>query len=213
MGDVEIGERIMALCTLLEEQSVIQHDGPLVVKAINMLREKRKDVYYHCVRVSMLSEKLASKMGLSSRQCDNLLRGCFLHDVGKLMIPSSILYQAHPLNVDQWRMIKLHPEVGADIIGSHSGIQTEALDVILHHHERWDGTGYPHGLKAEEIPLLARICAVTDAFDAMRGNRSYRKGMALDHIKQELMRSRGTHFDPDIVDLFLELSDYDTDFV
>ena len=124
------------------------------------------------------------------------------HDIGKIGIPDSILLKTTKLDDDEYSEIKNHPAIGAHIL-SNATIFKDIIPIVKHHHERFDGNGYPGKLKGEEIPYLARIAAVADSFDAMTSKRSYRDSLPLDVVKQELIRNRGTQFDPEITDVFL----------
>jgi len=129
---------------------------------------------------------------------------CLLHDVGKINIPDSILMKPSKLTKEEYEIIKKHPVVGAEVVKDVEGLKN-VIDVILYHHERWDGKGYPEQLKGKEIPLLARITAVADAFDAMTSSRSYRKALPLEEAYNRIIEGNGTQFDPEIVDLFKEV--------
>lgn len=194
-----------ALQRFVESQEILKQEINPLFHWISLLSEKRPDVYRHSIRVAMLAERLALKMKLDISDKETLLRGCFLHDLGKLMIPLDILEQSAPLSDKQWSLIKLHPQLGFDLVQSLFECDSGVSKVILHHHERWDGQGYPHGLEGEAIPLLARICAVADATDAMLSRRPFRQPLPLDKVQQELARNRKLQFDPDIVRLMLEL--------
>ncbi|MNI29303.1 Cyclic di-GMP phosphodiesterase response regulator RpfG [compost metagenome] len=192
--------------------AMIQQDSTSLIQLIDFMREKRPEVYQHSIRVAMLAERIAAEMNLKACEKENLLRGCFLHDLGKIMLPLDMLEQAAPLTPHQWRIIKLHPQVGADLLHSISEFDESVIEVILHHHERWDGQGYPHGLKEQDIPLLARICSVADAFDAMMCVRPYRKSLTLEQVRQELWRNSAIQFDPVITRLTLELLESDKSY-
>ncbi|RRJ66007.1 HD domain-containing protein [Paenibacillus oralis] len=201
-----------SLQKFIDNQAMAQQDSTLLIQLIDFMREKRPEVYRHSIRVAMLAERIATEMNLAACEKENLLRGCFLHDLGKIMLPLDVLEQAAPLTPHQWKIIKLHPQVGADLLHNISEFEEPVIEVILHHHERWDGQGYPHGLKEQDIPLLARICSVADAFDAMMCVRPYRQSLPLEQVKQELWRNRAIQFDPDITRLTLELLESDTSY-
>lgn len=180
---------------------------PDVVKWVGMLWRKHPETYKHCVRVAILAEKIAIPMKLSSTSKDNLIRGCFLHDIGKAMIPKELILQRTPLTSKQWEIIKLHPVLGAEMVEANTGFSAEILGLIRYHHERWDGKGYPEGLSGEQIPLLARICAVIDAFDAMLSNRPYVRRKHTSETRLELLQYAGTQFDPYVVHAFMKLTE------
>lgn len=134
--------------------------------------------------------------------------GFLLHDIGKISIPERLLTKRGPLNSSEWEVMRTHPVVGAHIV-TPIRLLGDAVDVVRFHHERFDGKGYPHGLKGEEIPLSARIFSVADAFDAMTTDRPYREAQDLDRAIAEVKRCAGTQFDPVVVEAFLLLSEKD----
>lgn len=136
---------------------------------------------------------------------DELLYGFLLHDVGKIAIPDAILLKPGPLTHEEFAIMRRHPEIGVDLVGP-LGFRPVVLEVIRHHHERWDGNGYPSGLAGGGIPVHARIFSVVDAFDAMTTNRPYRNAMPRDDALEEIRRNSGTQFDPDVVTAFERLA-------
>jgi len=132
------------------------------------------------------------------------LAGILLHDVGKIFTPKEILLKAGPLSDQEWVIMKKHPADGADVVGQIEGLE-EMARIIRHHQEKYDGTGYPDGLRGDQIPLGSRVASVVDAFDAMITDRPYRKGMPVEAALEELKRCTGTQFDPAIVSVMLEL--------
>lgn len=174
---------------------------------MDYLKDKHPETHRHSVRLAILGEELAIAMKLSNKEKNNLVRGCFLHDIGKAFVPVEILDQEEPLTAEQWELLKLHPILGADLAGGFPGIDTGVTDIIRYHHERWNGEGYPYQLKGESIPFLARVCAVIDAYDAMLSYRTYRERSTIDRAKQELLLCAGTQFDSSVVHQFLSLSD------
>jgi len=133
---------------------------------------------------------------------DELALLAVLHDIGKVGIKESVLQKPGPLTAEEWEEMKKHPEIGYRIAQNTPELATVA-EYILSHHERWDGRGYPRGLKGEEIPLICRILAVADAYDAMTNDRTYRKAMSREKAIDEIRRNAGTHFDPQVADIFL----------
>lgn len=156
----------------------------------------------HLERVTELALAVGAELDLSAEAMRTLWLGALLHDVGKLAIPDSVLNKPGPLAPEEYELIKTHPDRGLKIIEGASYLQ-RALPAILHHHERWDGTGYPAGLKGEEISLEGRILAVVDAWDAMVGDRPYRKARFEGDAVEELKRCAGKQFDPRVVGAFL----------
>lgn len=165
-----------------------------------------KDLYTgkHSERVTKHAVEIARKMHCTPEQIESLQTVGFLHDIGKIGIADSILNKSSPLTSEEYEIVKNHPVVG-DTIVAGLGLSTEERSIIRHHHERWDGTGYPDGLAGEEISLLARIVMVADAFDAMISSRAYREKMSHEDALRELRENRGRQFDPDVVDAFLSI--------
>jgi putative nucleotidyltransferase with HDIG domain len=156
----------------------------------------------HALRVSTLSVELAGRMGMSAAEQVHVRRGALLHDIGKMAVPDAILHKPGPLTPEEWVVMRRHPEYGRDFLRKIAYL-APALDIPWCHHERWDGTGYPRGLRGEQIPLAARVFAVVDAFDALTSDRPYRaawsEARALDYIEAH----SGRHFDPGVVEAFV----------
>ena len=165
-----------------------------------------KDAYTrgHSDRVSAYSVLLGEKLGLSEKELNDLKIGGLFHDIGKIGVPDSILLKDSKLTDDEYSEIKNHPAIGAHIL-SNATIFRDIIPIVKHHHERFDGFGYPGKLKGEEIPYLARIAAVADAFDAMTSKRTYRNSLPLDIVKTEIEKCKGTQFDPECADAFLDI--------
>jgi HD-GYP domain-containing protein (c-di-GMP phosphodiesterase class II) len=170
-----------------------------------------KDSYTrgHSERLAKLAGACAERMGLSRDEAAAVRLGAILHDVGKIGIPDRILRQSMALTEDEMAWMRRHPQIGADIIGPVEGLHHVA-PLIRHHHEKFDGTGYPKGLKGEDIPLGSRIISVADAFEAMVADRIYRPSLGLNKALEEIKAGRGSHFDPRVVDAFLDLIATDT---
>jgi putative nucleotidyltransferase with HDIG domain len=162
----------------------------------------------HCRRVSRNSLRLGQAMGLPPLALRNLRWSAYLHDIGKIGIPEAILSKSSSLNDAEMAMIREHPLLGYRLIRDIEFLQ-QATDVVLYHHERYDGSGYPYGLKGMEIPTAARIFAVIDAMDAMLYDRPYRRAMSFAKLVEELARHAGGHFDPGVVEAFLRFSECD----
>ena len=165
-----------------------------------------KDSYTrgHSDRVSEYSVLIGKKLGLSEEELKTLRIGGLFHDIGKIGIPDRILLKTEKLTDDEYSEIKNHPSIGAHILGA-SSIFNNIIPIVKHHHERFDGRGYPSGLKGEEIPYMARIAALADTFDAMTSRRSYRNALELDVVLAEIERCKGTQFDPELADVFLDI--------
>ena len=171
-----------------------------------------KDTYTkgHSDRVSEFSVLIGQKLGLSEQDINTLRIGGLFHDIGKIGIPDSILRKEGKLTDDEYSEIKNHPAIGVHILGE-AEIFKDIIPIVKHHHERYDGRGYPSGLKGEEIPYLARIAAVADTFDAMTSKRSYRDALDLQYVIDEIERCKGTQFDPKIAQAFLDILKTDFD--
>lgn len=165
-----------------------------------------KDPYTrgHSDRVAEYSVLIGEKLGLSEEDLRTLRIGGLFHDIGKIGIPDSILLKESKLTDDEYSQIKNHPTIGAHIL-QNATIFQDILPIVKHHHERYDGNGYPSRLKGEEIPYFARIAAVADTFDAMTSKRTYRNAIPLEEVKEEIKRCEGTQFDPSIAETFLEI--------
>jgi putative nucleotidyltransferase with HDIG domain len=159
----------------------------------------------HCRRVAELAVQLGRQMGLSEQDLVVLEHGARLHDIGKLGIPDTILLKPGPLSAEERRTMERHPEIGCQIV-AHIDFLQPALPIIRHHHEHWDGSGYPYGLRGKEIPLLARLFSVVDAFDAQANVRPYNTRPSVDKARASVCAHRGTWFDPDAVDAFVAMT-------
>ena len=171
-----------------------------------------KDTYTrgHSDRVAEYSVLIGEKLGLPEDQIKTLKIGGLFHDIGKIGISDSILLKPGKLTDDEYSEIKNHPSIGAHILGSAKTFQ-DIVPIVKHHHEKYDGNGYPSRMKGEEIPYLARIAAVADTFDAMTSRRSYRDAIDLQKVKDEIKRCEGTQFDPQIAEAFLDIMEHDFD--
>lgn len=158
----------------------------------------------HSFRVSRYALRIARAMGMSSRDLEMLEYAGLLHDIGKIAIQNDILLKVGPLTDEEWRSLKSHPSIGADIVEQLKFLK-EASEVIRSHHERPDGNGYPRGLKGNEVPLAARILNVVDAFDAMTSDRPYRKALPIARVIEELETYKGRQFDKQTADILLDL--------
>lgn len=165
-----------------------------------------KDKYTrgHSDRVSEYSVLIGKKLGLSDEDLNTLKIGGLFHDIGKIGVPDSILLKDTKLSDDEYSQIKSHPSIGAHILSTASIFQN-LIPIVKHHHERFDGNGYPGKLKGEEIPFLARIAAVADTFDAMTSKRTYRDALPLEVVISEIEKCSGTQFDPKIASAFLDI--------
>ncbi|MGH9175895.1 MAG: HD-GYP domain-containing protein, partial [Vicinamibacterales bacterium] len=153
----------------------------------------------HSRRVASLSRSIAIRLGITEQEADIIEQAGRLHDIGKAGIDSGVLVKDGQLTDDEWAQVKLHPIHGANVVSRFAAYQNSAR-IVRHHHESWDGSGYPDGLAGEEIPLGARIIAVVDAFDALTTNRPYRAGKAVDEAARVLQQGAGTQWDPRVVE-------------
>lgn len=158
----------------------------------------------HTQRVMDMTMKLAKSYGITDPELLRIRYGTLLHDIGKIGIPDAILFKPGPLNEEEWEVMRRHP-VYAQRILAHIPYLQDALDIPYSHHEKWDGTGYPRGLKGEEIPLSARLFAVVDVWDGLRSNRHYRSGWPESEVIRYIQDQSGHHFDPHVVEVFLDL--------
>jgi HD-GYP domain-containing protein (c-di-GMP phosphodiesterase class II) len=158
----------------------------------------------HSQRLVNLTLSLARKLGIRGPDLIHVRRGVLLHDVGKMGIPDSILHKPGELTEDEWMVIRKHPEYARDYFSGISYL-TPAMDILFFHHEKWDGTGYPHELQGEHIPLPARIFAVVDVWDALTSDRPYREAWSKEKTLEYIHGQSGKHFDPRIVDVFVRL--------
>lgn len=180
---------------------------------VNALEANDRYTRGHSERVRHLSVELAKYMGLDAKEIEILEHAAILHDIGKIGIDSMILNKAGKLSSTEFSLIKAHPLIGDEILGPIGTLESVRL-TILQHHERYDGTGYPYGIAGEEISLKARILSVVDTFDAMMMDRPYRKAIGIDKIREEVILSSGTQFDPYVANAFLQmLEERDTDIL
>jgi CHASE2 domain-containing sensor protein len=162
----------------------------------------------HLERIGLLCERVGLVLGLTTVEAETLRHASLLHDVGKIAVPDAILTKPGKLTDEEWVVMRRHAEAGAAILsGSRAPIMRMAEEIALTHHERWNGTGYPQGLAGDAIPLVGRICAVCDVFDALLSPRPYKEPWPLQDALDELRRERGQHFDPAVVDAFMSLVD------
>jgi len=209
----ELERRNRELALLLESAQELQQDGAQTPQAFAMsvihslvLALDSRDPYTagHSSRVAIYSLWTARKLGMPEQECRTFHQIALMHDIGKIGVPDHVLLKDGALDEEEFRIMSSHTTIGARILSKMEPKErrVEATAVAKYHHEKMDGTGYPEGLKGEQIPYLARIVAVADAFDAMTTDRPYSKGRSYFDGVQELIRCKGTHFDPAIVDAF-----------
>lgn len=157
----------------------------------------------HIIRMSKFSQMMGLEAGMDEAAAELLLNASPMHDIGKIGIPDRILLKPGKLDAEEWTIMKTHSTIGADILSGHdSDLMLMAREIALMHHEKWDGSGYPHGLKGEAIPLVGRIVAVSDVFDALTSERPYKKAWPVEEAVAEINRGSGLHFDPALVEIF-----------
>jgi len=170
----------------------------------NALDLRDNETEKHTIRVTEITLEIAKSLGIKGEEIRNIWRGSRLHDIGKMGIPDPILKKPGKLTPEEWVIMKQHPENAKNLLFPITYLR-QALDIPYCHHEKWDGSGYPRGLKGEEIPLAARIFAIADVWDAMTQDRVYRKALSTEETLKYITENAGTHFDPKIVEIFLQL--------
>lgn len=163
-----------------------------------------KETEGHTLRVTQTTVELGSRAGLTSAEMVHVRRGALLHDIGKMGVPDGILLKPGKLTDEEWAVMRQHPQIAYDLLKPIPYLRP-ALDIPYCHHEKWDGTGYPRRLKGVQIPRAARLFAVVDVWDALRSDRPYRRAWPDDEVYKHIREQSGTHFDPDAVDLFLQV--------
>ncbi|MCD4671637.1 MAG: HD-GYP domain-containing protein [Anaerolineaceae bacterium] len=157
----------------------------------------------HTIRVTNMTVELARSMGINEDKLIHIRRGAILHDIGKIGIPDHILLKPGKLTEDEWKIMRQHPRLGYEMLLPISFLKP-ALDIVIYHHERWDGNGYPKGLKGKDIPLAARIFSVVDVWDALTSDRPYHDALPKEEVLNIIQKESGTHFDPIVVAVFMK---------
>jgi HD-GYP domain-containing protein (c-di-GMP phosphodiesterase class II) len=189
----------------LEEQQAVLRNS--LICAFNQLLDlKDINTGVHSTRLAEWALRVARKLNIAEEQLYQVEVAALLHDIGKIGVPDAILKKTGPLTPKERALINRHPEYSWSILRLFPGLEEASL-YALHHHENFDGTGYPAGLKEHDIPLVSRIVAVIDAYDAMVSNRCYRKGLPHDEAIRRLLQSSGTQFDPQVVETFIPIAD------
>ena len=197
-----VAERTAELDKALEE---IENSYRMTLKALVQALETRDlETHGHSERVVTFSLRLGHELGLETGVMRDLELGALLHDIGKIGVPDAILRKPAKLNTDEWELMKHHPLHGQKILRNISFL-SGAVRLVTQHHEKWDGSGYPYGLRGEDIEVTARIFAVADTFDAMTSDRIYRKGCSYEDALTELERCSGTQFDPTVIAAFKQV--------
>ena len=175
-----------------------------VQEVFEALSFKRYETMQHSKRVAAHATLLGAACGLGRDELNHLELGALLHDIGKITTPHNVLLKTGPLDEDQWVAMRLHPTIGAELLGEFPELEQEA-EIVHRHHERYDGNGYPDGHRSEQIPIGARIFSIVDTLDAITSDRPYRAGQPIAIARQEIRKHRATQFDPRLVDIFLRI--------
>ncbi len=177
-------------------QTGLCHD--LVAGIVAALEAKDHFTADHSLRVSDMSERICRLLELTDKQTETIHMAAHVHDIGKIGVPDAVLKKPGALDDGEWLLIRRHPSIGAQVLNKYDGL-SELAEIVLHHHERWDGRGYPDGLKGEEIPFGSRIIAICDSIDAMMSQRAYRRTLSSGECRKEILANSGIMYDPDIV--------------
>jgi len=178
-----------------------------VIRRLGRAAEYRDDLTgFHIIRMSRYSQLIALAAGMSDDEAENVLNASPMHDIGKIGIPDNVLLKPGKLDAEEWRIMKTHVDIGVEILsGSDSVLMNMAAEIAQNHHEKWDGSGYPCGLKGEAIPLTGRVVALADVFDALTTARPYKKAWEVEDAVKFVKEQSGQHFDPRLVGLFIEI--------
>ncbi|WP_337841593.1 two-component system response regulator [Rheinheimera sp.] len=194
--------RVKTHLSLVQAEELKQTRLQVIQRLGRAAEYKDNETGLHVLRMSHYAHVLALAYGLDTQQAENLLHAAPMHDIGKIGIPDHILLKPGKLTTEEFAEMKRHPLIGAEIIGHcDSALLQVAKQVALYHHEKWDGTGYPYGLKAEQIPLEARIVAVADVFDALTSPRPYKPAWSLEQTMDYMQQQKGLHFEPVLIEL------------
>ena len=204
----EIAEKNAALLAINRnlERMVVERTNGLLDGMISALDYRDTETQWHSRRVALYSRKIAEACGVDGAELDVIEQGALLHDIGKIGVRDSILHKPAKLTPEEWVEMRMHPEFGYRMLAKMPYLHAASL-IVLQHQERWEGNGYPQGLKGDQICLGARVFAVADTMDAICSDRPYRKGRPLQVAKEEIRRCSGTQFDPRVVEAFLGIPD------
>jgi len=187
----------------------LEHSRMEIIRRLGRAAEyKDNETGNHIVRMSKFCQLLARAAGMTEAQADMILSAAPMHDIGKIGIPDRILLKNGKLDAEEWEIMKTHADIGSDILSSSdSKLLNMAATIALSHHEKWDGSGYPNGLRGEDIPIEGRICAICDVFDALTSERPYKSAWPVDEALSYIKEGSGHHFDPHLVLLFESILD------
>ncbi len=209
--EVQMAHKYMRYQNEILEQKVQErtreiHETQLqIVRRLGRAAEYRdEETGLHIIRMSKIAVVIARAAGMDSEQCNLLLNAAPMHDIGKIGIPDKILLKPGKLEADEWKIMQTHAQIGADILsGNNSTLMLMAHDIAITHHEKWNGGGYPNNLKGENIPLVGRITALADVFDALTSTRPYKKAWSVEDAVKLITQESGQHFEPKLVDCML----------
>ncbi|MBF0118900.1 MAG: two-component system response regulator [Desulfobacterales bacterium] len=187
----------------LRTQEILETQIEIVERLARASEYRDCETGMHIKRLSHYSLVIANKYGMNKSECELLFHASPMHDVGKIGIPDRILLKPGPLDAEEWQIMKSHTVIGSELLGGHhSKLLRIAQIIALTHHEKWDGSGYPRGIKSEEIPIEGRVVALCDVFDALTSKRPYKKPWTVEEAIAEINKQKGKHFDPKLVELF-----------
>lgn len=199
----KIEEGLLQIRALNEELENTQNE--VMIMMGTAAEGRSKEVGQHVKRVAQIASLLASFSGLCDHEVDIIRESAPLHDFGKIAIPDAILNKPGKLTSEEWTIMKSHTQIGYDMLNvSERPLLKTAAIIALEHHEKWDGSGYPNGLKGTNISLAGRVTAIADVFDALANKRCYKKAWAIEDVMSYMKENRGTHFDPDLIDILFE---------
>jgi len=213
MLEVQIAHKYMRNQNEILEQKVQQRTQAIQETRLQVVRHLGRAAEYrdnetglHIIRMSKMAALLGKAAGMSDYQCDILLNASPMHDIGKIGIPDKILLKPGKHDADEWEIMQTHAQIGADILsGDNSDLMIMAHEIALTHHEKWNGNGYPNKLKGKSIPLVGRVTAIADVFDALTSERPYKKAWSVEKSLALITEESGQHFDPELVVLFIKI--------
>ncbi|HTX02786.1 MAG TPA: HD domain-containing phosphohydrolase [Candidatus Acidoferrales bacterium] len=206
--DLELKERAEALAETVRDKTneILLAEEETIFRLTRAAEYRDKETKNHIVRMGHYARLLAARIGRSTADQELIFLAAPMHDIGKVAIPDSILLKEGKLTPTEWEVMKSHARAGYEILKeSDSPVIKMGAEIALAHHEKWDGSGYPQGIKGKDIPLTGRICALTDVFDALVSTRPYKKAWPLNEVLETLKKGKAQHFDPALVDEFLQI--------